>query len=435
MSAGWAAGYAAVATGVATNAATSFINNGGNLGAVFKDVTSSDALRGYFISGVTAGLTASVFDDLLKTTTNPSTGKITVDLSSLDGVGRFAGNQVLQGGTSALLGKALGQDVSVNDVLKVALFNTLAAASFNAVGDYTKGVIADGSAAKVVVHAMVGGLLSEITGGDFATGALAAGANEALIVDLNKLVGGNPQLLSMASQIVGVLAASTRGNDVKTLQNGAWVANNATQYNFGEHPPSGLAEYAQAATGLVEYMQSQGASNDEIAQAQRALARGEGFDGVQPATEFVKAWAAFMAGELSGWGLAALVGKAGSWFTNEAVYVGAKGIQKVPGLGEVDDFFASQSTNLNKKLGAKIGEGRLPYEASRTGVEQAKATVKETLENATSVSPVIPSSTVRGNYDLVHVYSSKTNSTVSLRVLPDGKYEFDTLIPEKSSKF
>lgn len=94
-----------------------------------------------------------------------------------------------------------------------------------------------------------------------------------------------------------------------------------------------------------------------------------------------------------------------------------------------------QSTNLNKKLGSKIGEGRLLYEASKTGVEQAKATVKLTLENATSVSPVIPSSTVRGNYDLVHVYSSKTNNTVSLRVLSDGRYEFDTLIPEKSSKF
>ena len=115
--------------------------------------------------------------------------------------------------------------------------------------------------------------------------------------------------------------------------------------------------------------------------------------------------------------------------------VGAKGIQNVPGFGEVDDFFASQSANLNKKLGTKIGEGRLPYETSRAGVEQAKATVKETLENVTSVSPLIPSSTVRGNYDLIHVYSSKTNSTVSLRVLPDGKYEFDTLIPEKSSKF
>ncbi|ATE77183.1 DUF637 domain-containing protein [Pseudomonas frederiksbergensis] len=230
-----AAGLAAVASGAATNAATSFINNGGNLGAVFQDVTSSEALKGYVISGVTAGLTAGFFKDILKTTTNPLTNKVTIDLSSLEGIGRFGVNQVLQGGTSALLGKALGQEGSVSDVLKTALFNTLAAASFNAVGDFTKGV-ADGSPTKVVIHAMVGGLLSEVTGGDFATGALAAGANEALIVDLNKLVGGNPDLLSMASQIVGVLAASTTGDvDAGTLQTGAWVANNATLYNFQAH--------------------------------------------------------------------------------------------------------------------------------------------------------------------------------------------------------
>lgn len=46
----------AIATGAATNATVSFINNGGNLGAVFKDVTSSNAMKGYVISGVTAGL-------------------------------------------------------------------------------------------------------------------------------------------------------------------------------------------------------------------------------------------------------------------------------------------------------------------------------------------------------------------------------------------
>ncbi len=114
---------------------------------------------------------------------------------------------------------------------------------------------------------------------------------------------------------------------------------------------------------------------------------------------------------------------------------GAKGVQKLPELGGVDTFISSQAANLNKKLGAKIGEGRLPYEASRAGVEQAKLAVKETLENATAVSDIIPKSAVRGDYDLVHVYSSKTNSTVSLRVLPGGKYEFDTLISEKSSKF
>ena len=114
---------------------------------------------------------------------------------------------------------------------------------------------------------------------------------------------------------------------------------------------------------------------------------------------------------------------------------GPKGVQKLPELGGVDAFLGSQAANLNKKLGTKIGEGRLPYEASRAGVEQAKLAVKDTLENATAVSDVIPKSTVRGGYDLIHIYSSKTNSTVSLRVLPGGKYEFDTLIPEKSSKF
>lgn len=77
----------------------------------------------------------------------------------------------------------------------------------------------------------------------------------------------------------------------------------------------------------------------------------------------------------------------------------------------------------------------MPFEKSKTGVEQAKATVRDALSNITSVSEVISKDSVRGDYDLIHVYSAKTNSTVSLRVLPGGKYEFDTLIPEKSSKF
>ncbi|HHG9496739.1 TPA: VENN motif pre-toxin domain-containing protein [Citrobacter farmeri] len=124
----------------------------------------------------------------------------------------------------------------------------------------------------------------------------------------------------------------------------------------------------------------------------------------------------------------------------EAVAVNAlknagKETTQVKNLGNVSDFLSSQSIDINKKLGTKIGQGRLPYSASKEGVEQAKMTIKETLENVTQVSPVIPSSSVRGEYDLIHVYSSKTNSTVSLRVLPNGKYEFDTLIPEKSSKF
>jgi filamentous hemagglutinin len=103
------------------------------------------------------------------------------------------------------------------------LFNTLAAASFNLVGDYTKNVLADGSLPKVAIHAMVGGLLAEATGGDFKTGALAAAASEALVGHLDTLVKGNDTLLTMSSQIVGVLAAAAQSDtDAAKLETGSW---------------------------------------------------------------------------------------------------------------------------------------------------------------------------------------------------------------------
>lgn len=119
----------------------------------------------------------------------------------------------------------MGQGGDLGDALQNTLFNTLAAASFHAVGDYVPA--ADGSLQKIMVHAMVGGLLAQVSGGDFSTGALAAGANEALVADLNKLVQGNPNLLSMSSQLVGLLAAATQtGADEYSLKTGAWVAQN-----------------------------------------------------------------------------------------------------------------------------------------------------------------------------------------------------------------
>lgn len=323
MTAGTAAGLSAAAgavtAGAATNATVSTVNNRGNLGAVIKDVTSSDAMKGYAISGVTAGVTAGYFDDLTASKTNTGTGKVNVPLNTWKGAGQFAANQTLQNGTSLALSKALGQGGNVSDALKSALFNTLAAASFNAVGDYTQGVFADGSGPKVAIQAMVGGLLAEATGGDFKTGALAAGANEVLVGHLNDLVNGDEKLLTMSSQIVGVLAAAAQHDvDASKLEKGKWIAQNLTQYNFLNHLPPGLVEYGQAATTLATDMQSKGATGDEIAQAQLELARGQGFDGVQPATEFVEAWGMFMAGELTGAALAGILWRLGSW--------GAKGI-------------------------------------------------------------------------------------------------------------
>ncbi|MCM8577485.1 DUF637 domain-containing protein, partial [Pseudomonas aeruginosa] len=248
-SAGWlnAAGAAAL-SGVASNGAISTINNRGNLGDVVKDVTSSDALRGYVVAGTTAGLTAGVYDKWTSTQTGtstalPNTGAVApaAGLGTWQGVGQFTSNQLLQNGTSVLLDRALGGKGSLGDALQNSLANAFAAYGFNLIGDTTHGVLDDGSLGKIGLHALMGGLAAEAAGGDFRTGALAAGVNEALVDSLAKQYATLPiddkkGLLIMSSQLIGVLAASTQGDaDAKSLQTGAWVAGNATQHNYLSH--------------------------------------------------------------------------------------------------------------------------------------------------------------------------------------------------------
>ncbi|MBA1429206.1 two-partner secretion domain-containing protein [Pseudomonas orientalis] len=247
--AGWAnAAGSVVLGGMASNGAISTINNRGNLGAVFKDVTSSDAMRGYVVSGVTAGLTAGFYDDWTSTQTGittalPNSGAVTSasPLSTWQGVGQFTANQVLQNGTSAILTKALGGEASLGDALQSSLANAFAAYGFNMIGDVSKNRFADGGITKIGLHALMGGLAAEAAGGDFRTGALAAGVNEALVDSLAKQYASMPEdkrksLLVMSSQLIGVLAASVDSDaDGESLQTGAWVAGSSTQYNYLNH--------------------------------------------------------------------------------------------------------------------------------------------------------------------------------------------------------
>ncbi len=86
----------------------------------------------------------------------------------------------------------------------------------------------------------MGGLAAEAAGGDSKTGALAAGVNEALVGSLSQWYGTmdpeqKKRLLTMNSQVIGVLAAAAQGGDEAALQTGAWVAGTATQYNYLLH--------------------------------------------------------------------------------------------------------------------------------------------------------------------------------------------------------
>jgi len=250
-----AAGGAAVATSAATTATSSFISNRGNLGGVFKDTFSGDAMRGYVVSGVTAGLTAGVYDSWTGTQTSPSTvagtsgngssllsnsGRVTgASLNTWSGIGRFAANQALQNTTSAVLSKLLGQQGDLGDALRNGLASTFAAAGFNLVGNIGfKNQYAPGSVQMVGLHALMGGLAAVAAGGDFKAGALAAGASEALVTTLDNQFSSlddakRQNLLTMTSQLVGVAAAAVVDKgDGQALQTGASVAQSGVQYNY-----------------------------------------------------------------------------------------------------------------------------------------------------------------------------------------------------------
>ena len=157
----------------------------------------------------------------------------------------------MQNVTSAGLSKVLGQDGSFGDALTSTLANTFAAAGFNWVGDFSQNnQINNGSLIKIGLHAIMGGLAAEAAGGDFKIGALAAGANEALIDTLAKQYGSMDTgkrngLLVMNSQVLGVLTAAIQGGDDKALQIGSSVAGNATKYNFLGHESQELREKAR----------------------------------------------------------------------------------------------------------------------------------------------------------------------------------------------
>ncbi|MFJ2363881.1 filamentous hemagglutinin N-terminal domain-containing protein [Pseudomonas sp. NPDC087697] len=225
----------AVFVGMENVAINSAISNKGDLGATFKDTFSSNAIKGYAISGLTAGFTAGMLNDAFGVT-GDDIGKAThgFDLSNPVGVGQFLSYTAAQQAFEATAQTAV-QGGSLKDNLGNALSSaaesTLQALAFNAVGDLTVGA-ADGSPEKIALHALVGGLLSEAEGGKFETGALAAGANEALLPYLVKAAGQNPQLLVAYSQIVGVVAAGAVGGN---LQQGSDIAGNATTFNFLNH--------------------------------------------------------------------------------------------------------------------------------------------------------------------------------------------------------
>ena len=84
----------------------------------------------------------------------------------------------------------------------------------------------DGSGRKIAIHFAIGGIMSAITGAGFASGAIGAGLNEALIKNLKGLDPGTAQIVS---GIIGAAAAKAIGGNA---QAGASAAAYGTKWNY-----------------------------------------------------------------------------------------------------------------------------------------------------------------------------------------------------------
>ena len=81
---------------------------------------------------------------------------------------------------------------------------------------------------KALYHAVVGGIMSKLTGGDFLAGATAAGINKLVIEEVKKAANYDPDKMQWVSAVLGaVVAEFVSGNP----QAGGSIASSATKNN------------------------------------------------------------------------------------------------------------------------------------------------------------------------------------------------------------
>lgn len=128
------------------------------------------------------------------------------------------------------LGEIFDKD-SIEERQELAgLFGELA---YKAVGDLAeKNGWKDGSAEKNALHALVGGIMAELGGSDFTSGASGALINEMVQEKLGEVFEDDPAMHQWASALIGgVVSEIVSGN----AQAGASTATSETKYNYLNH--------------------------------------------------------------------------------------------------------------------------------------------------------------------------------------------------------
>ncbi|UZE46015.1 hemagglutinin repeat-containing protein [Selenomonas sputigena] len=108
----------------------------------------------------------------------------------------------------------------------------------------------DGSGRKVAVHAIIGGIMSQITGAGFASGAIGAGVNEAIIGEIKKIK--DPGTAQIVSAIVGAAAAKAIGGNAGS---GATSATSGTKNNHAAAAAAVAAAVSSQSPRIVQLLE------------------------------------------------------------------------------------------------------------------------------------------------------------------------------------
>lgn len=128
------------------------------------------------------------------------------------------------------------------------LANLFGQEAFKAVGDIAeKNGWKEGSPEKTALHALVGGIMSDLGGSGFTSGAVGAGVSQAVQGELAKIT--DPGLRLIASSIVGATASKIVGGNAQT---GASTAVSGTKNNDYNHRTHREGEIVHTANGFFK---------------------------------------------------------------------------------------------------------------------------------------------------------------------------------------
>lgn len=225
-----------------SQATVSTINNGGNLGAVLKEMGSSANIKQLATSVASAGALQGLDNAMGWASTAPATSNATrqpaaSNLLSWDTFNRVTSHSAVTTGINTTINGS-----HFADAFKASLLSNIQGevgkATANWIGD--KGIkfdVANSSlaeAGKIAAHGVTSGAIAEITGGKFAAGA-AGGAMSELASSWSSQIFSNTELQVALNKVLGGLAAVAVTDDQNQFDTGADRAETIYRYNNLQH--------------------------------------------------------------------------------------------------------------------------------------------------------------------------------------------------------